>query len=95
MAMDIVSVNEEALAKAADILARCSAEIREIFSEVLSEVRSLEPEWDDDDFTTFVGLLSAYEAELDQLDERSNVLITKANTKIELIHALHQTEIGK
>lgn len=93
MAGDEVRVSEEVLEDTAKLLAQCSASIREYFEKAIADVGRLSEDWNDSDFQDMLSAISAYNNELDTLDEKTGELISKAKEKIEMIHALHSINI--
>lgn len=93
MAGDIVITDEVVLAECAELLANCSASIRERFEEAFSGMGKLVGDWDDADYYNLLYALNAYKSELERLDEKTDAMIVKAKTKIEMIHALHSMKI--
>ena len=93
MAGDVVITDEAVLEDTTKLLAHCSESIRERFETAFSDVSKLRDEWDDADFQNLYNALTAYKTELNTLDEKTNEMIAKAKTKIEMIHALHSMKI--
>ena len=93
MASDVVITDEVVLEDTTKLLAHCSKTIRERFETAFSDVSKLIQDWDDADFHNLYNALTAYKSELDTLDEKTNEMIAKAKTKIEMIHALHSMKI--
>ena len=93
MADDVIVTDELVLEHTTKLLTDCSKSIRERFDTAFSAVGKLADDWDDADFHNLYNALTAYKAELNTLDEKTNELIVKAKTKIEMSHALHSMEI--
>ena len=93
MASDVVRTDEAVLEDTTKLLAHCSESIRERFDAAFSDVSKLMEEWDDADFQNLYNALTAYKTELNTLDEKTNEMIAKAKTKIEMIHALRSKSI--
>ena len=89
----VIIVDEAVLEDTTKLLAHCSETIRERFETAFSDVSKLMEEWDDADFQNLYNALTAYKTELHTLDEKTNEMIAKAKTKIEMIHALHSKSI--
>ena len=93
MAGDVVITDEIVLEECTKLLANCSKTIRERFESAFSDMSKLVEDWDDADYYNLLNALNAYKSELDTLDEKTNEMIAKAKTKIEMIHALHNMKI--
>ena len=93
MAGDVVITDEVVLEECTKLLANCRDAIRERFETAFSDVSKLVENWDDADYYNLLNALNAYKSELDTLDEKTNEMIAKAKTKIEMIHALHSMKI--
>lgn len=93
MASDVVRTDEAVLEDTTKLLAHCSESIRERFDAAFSDVSKLIQDWDDADFHNLYNALTAYKSELDTLNEKTNEMIAKAKTKIEMIHAIHSKSI--
>ena len=89
----VIIVDEAVLEDTTKLLAHCSESIRERFETAFSDVSKLMEDWDDADFQNLYNALTAYKTELNTLDEKTNEMIAKAKTKIEMIHALHSMKI--
>ena len=89
----IITTDEVVLDETTQILAQGAAMIRERFERAFSDMAGLSGEWDDEDFLDLQNALAAYRTELDALEEKTNELIVKAKTKIEMIHSLHKMDI--
>ena len=93
MAGDVVITDEAVLEECTKLLANCRDTIRERFETAFSDMTKLAEDWDDADYYNLLNALNAYKSELDSLDDKTNEMIAKAKTKIEMIHALHSMKI--
>ena len=88
-----VIVNEQALASVSASIRTYVAEFRETIETAVRNLKTNASDWDDEDFNSLVSAINSFLTDVEGMENATNQLAQRIDTKISQIHTLHSMKI--
>lgn len=88
-----VIVNEHALADVARIIKLYVVKYRETIENAIKNINKYNSEWSDEDFISLVATMNSFLLDVAEMENITNQLVERINTKINQVHSLHNMKI--
>ena len=87
MPQEILDLNEESFEQIKVILSQYSISVKEHYDKLKKSIISLSSEWNDEDYQRLFEAIKNIGPKLDNIDDDTKQMISKAEYKIEMINA--------
>lgn len=88
-----VVFSEQTLESVASAIASYQGKMKKALEEALTRIKSLEPNWNDEDYEALVQGVSALQADSSDVEVGVAQLVSRIKRKLEAIAELHSMEI--
>jgi len=70
-----------------------NSNLHELYEEFVRMLKLNGSEWNDEDFNKLVSAMKSFEAELEQIDEHTQLITKETDAKIDKINQLHNLKL--
>lgn len=93
MSRSEVIINEQTLMSVSSEISKYSAGCQEMFEEVIRQIKQNSSEWNDEDYNSLLSAIKSFMADIEQINEKADILNKRINEKLSAVQELHSIKI--